>query len=443
MAEILIDVNDLSGANDLSDSSGADLIWAVAAESNEELAAGLEEDFRQMTAAQGRFLVRLGEVARRHSFLDEGATSAQTWAVERFGVGAATARAYVHVGEKLLEVPHLLGALCAGEVSLDKIRAVVDVATPATEGELCEQARVCGVRELADIARMTAERQCRQPPARSEHDRRYLRCNDTFRTVTIQLPAESYAETKACLEARARAIPSDDEVSPGDEVSSEGAVGSEGQASAKGETPARGQRPWDQRLCDAFMDLMGAAARGSSSGGAPGSAFFVVAHVPLQALVEDAGDDALTGLAGELEHDGLISTEVVRRIACDATIAVALDDDVGHTMYEGRARRFPTGAQRREVMRRDRRCRFPGCSAVTFTHVHHIVAWKPGGRSDLDNLALLCRHHHGVVHRKGWTMTGNANEELTFLGPRGRVMTSRPSPLWARATAGRRSGGSG
>ncbi len=40
-------------------------------------------------------------------------------------------------------------------------------------------------------------------------------------------------------------------------------------------------------------------------------------------------------------------------------------------------------------------------------------------------------------------MTGNANEELSFTGPTGRVMTSRPSPLWAGATAHSRSGVTG
>ena len=55
-------------------------------------------------------------------------------------------------------------------------------------------------------------------------------------------------------------------------------------------------------------------------------------------------------------------------------------------------------------------------------------------------LALICKHHHHLVHRKGWTMKGNANEELTFIGPTGRIMTSRPSPLWTRVTAGVRSG---
>ena len=145
-------------------------------------------------------------------------------------------------------------------------------------------------------------------------------------------------------------------------------------------------------------------------------------------LVDDDGEG--NALAGELERDGLISTETLRRIACDATLAVGVDDDVGHTMYEGRARRTPSEAQRREVMRRDRHCRFPGCRNVTFTNVHHIVAWKPGGRTDLDNLVLLCVHHHHLVHSSGWAMTGNANEELTFTTPKGRVMSgARSTPL--------------
>ncbi len=107
--------------------------------------------------------------------------------------------------------------------------------------------------------------------------------------------------------------------------------------------------------------------------------FFVVAHVPLEDLVDETGDKS--ELAAELEHHGLIDLETVQRIACDATVVVAVDDELGHTMYEGRARRFPTGAQRREVIRRDRQCRFPGCANVTFAAVHHVVPWKLG-RSD-------------------------------------------------------------
>jgi hypothetical protein len=76
-----------------------------------------------------------------------------------------------------------------------------------------------------------------------------------------------------------------------------------------------------------------------------------VAHVPRDALLDDS--DEPMALGGELERGGLISVETVRRISCDAHIVVAVDDDVGHTMHEGRTRRDPTEAQRREIWRRD------------------------------------------------------------------------------------------
>ena len=57
--------------------------------------------------------------------------------------------------------------------------------------------------------------------------------------------------------------------------------------------------------------------------------------------------------------------------------------------------------------------------------------------------ALVCVHHHHLVHSSGREMTGNAKEELSFTGPKGWVMTSRHSPLWTTATARPRSGVTG
>ncbi len=391
--------------------TGADLISAVAAESNEELASALAADFGVMTAAQGRIALRLGEVERRQAFRQDGATSVEAWTTERFGVSAPSARALSHVGAKAWDLPHLVGALCAGAITFDKSRVVADAATPETERALCAQAKELSLSDLADVARTEAarRRRCSSSESESEHDRRYLRFNDTLRTLSAQLPTEAYAATKACIDAWTETIASD------------------------------GETPLDQRRCDGFSGLMASVTPGATM--APGEAttkrpFLVVAHVALDALVEGSGESS--ELAGELEHDGLIDVETVQRIACDATIAVGVDDDVGHTMYEGRAQRFATPTQRREVMRRDRHCRFPGCGAVTFVNVHHVVAWKPGGTTDLDNLVLACDFHHHLVHTKGWTMTGDANGELSVVGPSGRVMTSRPSPLWTRVTGGRR-----
>jgi hypothetical protein len=169
----------------------------------------------------------------------------------------------------------------------------------------------------------------------------------------------------------------------------------------------------------------GGSGATSASGARWRSNFFVVAHTDLSFLRGGSGGAEIEGL-------GLLSREAIRRISCSATVALALDDAFGHTMFEGRARRFASDAQRREVQRRDRRCRFPGCSNNTFTDVHHIVHWIDQGTTDLPNLVLLCDHHHHRVHEGKWEMTGNANGILRFVGPNGRPMTSRPSPVWTR-----------
>ncbi|HEX4161700.1 MAG TPA: HNH endonuclease, partial [Acidimicrobiales bacterium] len=91
-----------------------------------------------------------------------------------------------------------------------------------------------------------------------------------------------------------------------------------------------------------------------------------------------------------------------------------------------------------------------GCTNVVFTNVHHIKEWKPDrGPTDLDNLVLLCVHHHGLVHSNQWCISGNPNDLLTFVGPSDRALKSLPSPMWTavtgpaarRANAARRTGG--
>jgi hypothetical protein len=374
----------------------------VAGMSNEQLAGHLDALFRLRSAVDGRILVLFGEAERREAFRDDGATSAENWAVERFSVAVPTARALVQVAEKAWDLPQLTEALKEGEITFDKLRAVADVATPETDAELVVAARERSVRELAEVAR--SHREAPAPSqAAADHDRRSLRFNDTFRTMTVQLPPEAFAETRSCIESIARDVPSD------------------------------GETPWDQRMCDGFMGLVRSRSREGEGDGATRSPFFVVVHVPIAALLDESGEGS--DLAGDLERDGLLSTTTVQQIACDATVALAVDDVSGRTMYEGRSRRDPTGPQRREVRRRDRHCRFPGCVNVTFTNTHHIKRWKPDrGPTDLDNLCLLCVHHHHLVHSGGWTMSGNANEELSFVGPSGRVLISRPSPLWTAVT---------
>ena len=134
---------------------------------------------------------------------------------------------------------------------------------------------------------------------------------------------------------------------------------------------------------------------------------------------------------------GPIPAEVARRLACDAHVVLSVEAPDGSILDQGRARRDPTVAQRIEIARRDKGCRFPGCTFTEFTDVHHVQHWVHGGATDLDNLVTLCGRHHRAVHELGWVMEGNANAVVSFTSPHGRVMRSVPSPTWPRTSPAR------
>ena len=67
--------------------------------------------------------------------------------------------------------------------------------------------------------------------------------------------------------------------------------------------------------------------------------------------------------------------------------------------------RGPSRAQRRALEARDGGCVFPGCDCPpAWCDAHHVHPHAQGGATVMCSMVLLCRHHHGVVHRKGWTL---------------------------------------
>jgi hypothetical protein len=56
---------------------------------------------------------------------------------------------------------------------------------------------------------------------------------------------------------------------------------------------------------------------------------------------------------------------------------------------------------------------------VDLADAHHIRHWADGGPTSMDNLVLLCGHHHRVSHdeRKGWRIQANPGAPPTFHPP--------------------------
>jgi hypothetical protein len=54
--------------------------------------------------------------------------------------------------------------------------------------------------------------------------------------------------------------------------------------------------------------------------------------------------------------------------------------------------------------------------------------WARGGSTDLDNLILLCRRHHRLVHEGEFSVSGNANRGVVFRDRRGERLDNSPQP---------------
>jgi len=92
-------------------------------------------------------------------------------------------------------------------------------------------------------------------------------------------------------------------------------------------------------------------------------------------------------------------------LMCDLDVGPVILDALGVPLDLGRTERFFTRDQRRALARRDGGCVFPGCGALPHRcDAHHVVHWIDGGPSDVAAGVLLCRRHHGVVHRTGWAI---------------------------------------
>jgi 5-methylcytosine-specific restriction endonuclease McrA len=90
----------------------------------------------------------------------------------------------------------------------------------------------------------------------------------------------------------------------------------------------------------------------------------------------------------------------------------------------GRRTAVVSAAMRRALITRDGGCAFPCCDRPhQWCDAHHVVHWADGGETRLDNLVLLCRPHHRMLH-KGFAV----DAERRFFRPDGTEIEHRRPP---------------
>jgi hypothetical protein len=144
-------------------------------------------------------------------------------------------------------------------------------------------------------------------------------------------------------------------------------------------------------------------------------------------------DTIASGGGAEIEGGGVIHPRTLDRLLCTARVQAVMQSGSGDPVHLGRMRREPPAWMVRQLRYRDRECTFPGCGARRFTQAHHATWWERGGRTDLDNLVLVCFFHHKLVHEYRWRLRRDQDGTVRWFHPDGTRYPAGPAPPRDRA----------
>ena len=174
-----------------------------------------------------------------------------------------------------------------------------------------------------------------------------------------------------------------------------------------GRDGADAQRSTEQRRIDALVGLLSGADADSSVNDESSA---IKRPTVRSQLILTATYDPATGAIGEGEivGTGPIPDSVLEYFACTSELVGLVFSGDGRPLWMGRRYRLATDDQWLGLVARDGGC--IGCGLDPSRCVaHHVVAWRPPGNgpTDIENLVLLCAHHHHLVHDHGWQLTWN------------------------------------
>ncbi|WP_322762864.1 HNH endonuclease [Frankia sp. Cr2] len=348
----------------------------------------------RISAAMCAWLLTLAAFDRREGWSGVGIRSCAHWLSWKCGVGLRTGYEHLRVGHALEQLPALRESFAAGQLSYAKVRAISRVADIDTEAEWVRQATHATAGQLerlvAAYARLRSADGLEQVAARRARRACSWRWDDDGSLVVhARLEPEDGALLIKAIDAAHVSL-------------------TEGETT---ETPTPRDRAGN-------ADALTAVAAGFLSNEAPQLAdparFTVNIHVD-QALL--TGETPPEDARGDVEPGIALHPETIRRLACDATVA---------TPNAGRRHRTVPKALRRLLEARDRStCQFPGCDHTRWLHAHHAIHWADGGRTDLDNLVLICSYHHHALHEAGLTISINPDQTITVRKPDETVIPSQ------------------
>jgi hypothetical protein len=396
---------------------------------NEELSAALTRLAGHINAAQYRFLKLLAALIEREAWEGHsGMKSPAHWLNYYCGIDLGAAREKVRVAKCLAALPLIDAAFGAGVISYSKVRAMTRAATPENEAHLLQVATHGTAQHVEKLVRKfgRASRLAEPRHAQREYEARefcWYHDDDGMLVFRGRLPA---AEGAAFLKAMDALVQSLGRQEPATQDGEGQDVSAETSVDAPSPT-------FPQKRADALVAMADLAMGALAADGKPACTadkFQVLVHIEAAHLEAGRAENVSAETsqhALQKHHCTLesaarnfpLAAPTARRLACDATLVTVVEDSAGAVLNVGRRTRAIPPAIRRALTLRDSGCRFPGCCETRFVDAHHIHHWCDGGETSLDNLVLLCRHHHRLLHEEGFALVKGA-EGLEFVRPDGR-----------------------
>ena len=390
-----------------------------------------------IAAAECRFLHLLAEFDQRHGWAGDGIRSCAHWLSWRAGMSLRTATEHLRVAHALRNLPRLTDVFAAGKISYSKVRAITRiagsdtatltriaaqiaagtsesrhtaVADPATAEHVLLDVALCGTASHVETVVRAVRR--RHTPPENLAARRSLTWQwdeDGSLILRARLTPDAGAALIAAIDAQ---IPARTPVShPGP------AAPEDLDQRAREHEPGPATDRVAARRADALLALVSSSSQQESGPGVTRGPAQVIVHL-----------DASTG-AARLQGGPELPRSTAERLACDARVQVLLADRTGNRMYLGRSRRLATPAQIAALTVRDGDgCQFPGCTHTRHLHAHHLRHWLHGGRTDVDNLLLICSFHHTLIHDHSYRIRRRAGR-WEVLRPDGTTIPTVAAPL--------------
>ena len=354
-----------------------------------ELEDRLDAVHAQICALQRELPSLIVELDRREAYKVDGARSMSDWVGFRLGVLDRTAREWCASGRSLEGLPAVADTFDHGLLSWDKVRWLTEFVTPDEDAPWAEEAAGASAAEVRAYA-LHRKRLAREA-CDARFKRRYLKIIPDVEEGVVRLwgrlPETEGLAVKTAIDRIAREAVKD---------------------------PKTGRLvPYDQRCADAVVEL---ASLRLGADADPDRAT-VVCHIDAAELAPDDG-------VGSLDGGMPVGAETVRRLICNGRLQAMVHDAGGHPIGVGTVSRVVPHYVRRALLDRDGGCAWDGCTATHWLHAHHIIHVAYGGRTDEDNLVMLCGFHHRCVHEGGWRIRGRPGRDLEIVRPDGSPLSA-------------------